>query len=58
MMYIVTSNQMYQAECNAVERGISFPQLMENAGTACAAAIKKHFCISRDNPKTAVTVLS
>ncbi|MBR2868190.1 MAG: NAD(P)H-hydrate dehydratase [Clostridia bacterium] len=51
MMYIVTSNQMYRAECNAVERGISFPQLMENAGTACAAAIKKHFCISRDNPK-------
>lgn len=50
-MHIVTSNQMYAAECNAVERGISFPQLMENAGTACALLIKKHFCISKQNPK-------
>lgn len=50
-MYIVTSNQMFQAECNAVERGISFPQLMENAGTVCAVIIKKHFNISRSNPK-------
>mgnify|MGYP003289023224 CR=1 FL=1 len=30
-MFVVTSNQMYKAECNAVKRGISFPQLMENA---------------------------
>lgn len=49
-MFVVTSNQMYQAECNAVKRGISFPQLMENAGTACAKIIKKHFCISKQNP--------
>ncbi len=55
-MYIVTSNQMYQAECNAVKRGMSFPQLMENAGTACAQLIKKHFCISRDNPKKVLVI--
>ncbi len=50
-MFVVTSNQMYQAECNAVKRGISFPQLMENAGQACAKIIKNHFCISKENPK-------
>lgn len=50
-MFVVTSNQMYQAECNAVKRGISFPQLMENAGQACAKIIKNHFCISKLNPK-------
>ncbi len=42
-MYIVTSNQMYQAECKAVERGIDFPVLMENAGTACAEIIINKF---------------
>lgn len=50
-MFVVTSNQMYQAECNAVKRGFTFPQLMENAGQACAAVIKKHFCISKQNPR-------
>ncbi len=50
-MFVVTSNQMYQAECNAVKRGFSFPQLMENAGQACARIIKKHFCISKQNPR-------
>lgn len=50
-MFVVTSNQMYQAECNAVKRGISFPRLMENAGQACAKIIKNHFCISKENPK-------
>ena len=50
-MFVVTSNQMYQAECNAVKRGISFPQLMENAGQSCAKIIKNHFCISQENPK-------
>ena len=48
-MFVVTSNQMYQAECNAVKRGISFPQLMENAGQACAKIIRKQFNISREN---------
>lgn len=50
-MFVVTSNQMYQAECNAVKRGISFPQLMENAGQACAKIIKNHFYITKENPK-------
>lgn len=50
-MFVVTSNQMYQAECNAVKRGISFPQLMENAGQACAKIIKNHFYITKKNPK-------
>lgn len=55
-MFIVTSKQMYQAECRAVARGIDFPQLMENAGTACAKLIKKHFCISRSNPLNVLIV--
>ncbi len=55
-MFVVTSNQMYQAECNAVKRGISFPQLMENAGTACAKIIKKHFCISKENPRNILII--
>lgn len=50
-MFVVTSNQMYQAECNAVNRGISFHQLMENAGQSCAKIIKTHFCISKENPR-------
>lgn len=50
-MFVVTSNQMYQAECNAVKRGISFSQLMENAGQACAKIIKNHFYITKENPK-------
>ncbi|MBR6786276.1 MAG: NAD(P)H-hydrate dehydratase [Clostridia bacterium] len=55
-MHILTSNQMYRAECNAVERGISFPQLMENAGTACAKLIKKHFCITKENPMNVLII--
>ncbi len=53
-MFVVTSNQMYQAECNAVKRGISFPQLMENAGQACSEIIRNHFYISKSNPKKAL----
>lgn len=55
-MFVVTSNQMYQAECNAVKRGISFPQLMENAGQACAKIIKNQFKISRENPKKVLVI--
>ncbi len=55
-MFVVTSKQMYQAECNAVERGTSFPELMENAGTACAEIIKKHYHISKNNPKNVLIV--
>ncbi len=55
-MFVVTSNQMYQAECNAVKRGISFPQLMENAGQACAKIIKKQFNLVKDNKKRILVI--
>ncbi len=55
-MFVVTSNQMYQAECNAVKRGFTFPQLMENAGQTCAAVIKKHFCITKQNPRNVLVL--
>ncbi len=55
-MFVVTSKQMYQAECNAVRRGISFSQLMENAGNACAGIIKKQFSISKQNPKKVLVI--
>lgn len=35
---------MYEAECSAVSRGISFAQLMENAGSACAEIIYNSYC--------------
>ncbi|MEE1012175.1 MAG: NAD(P)H-hydrate dehydratase [Acutalibacteraceae bacterium] len=50
-MFVVTSKQMYNAECNAVERGISFTQLMENAGQACAKIIRKKFSLERNSHK-------
>lgn len=50
-MYVVTSKQMYGAECNAVKRGTSFSNLMENAGEACASIIRKQFEINRQNLK-------
>ncbi len=55
-MFVVTSNQMYQAECNAVKRGVTFPQLMENAGQACAKIIKTKFAISKGNPKKVLVI--
>ncbi len=55
-MFVVTSKQMYKAECNAVARGISFPQLMENAGQACARIIKKHFAIDKSNAKNILVI--
>lgn len=50
-MYVVTSKQMYGAECRAVERGTSFSQLMENAGEACAYIIRKEYGINKTNLK-------
>ena len=46
-MFVVTSNQMYQAECSAVKRGTTFPKLMEDAGSACADIIRKNYCIGK-----------
>ncbi len=40
-MKIYTSRQMRDAECLAVEGGISYTRLMENAGSACARAIRE-----------------
>lgn len=55
-MFVVTSNQMYQAECAAVKRGISFPQLMENAGCACASIIKKIYGINKNDKKNVLVL--
>lgn len=55
-MFVVTSKQMYKAECSAVERGTSFLQLMENAGQACAKLIKKHFAIDKSNSKNVLVI--
>lgn len=55
-MFVVTSKQMYNAECNVVERGISFTQLMENAGQACANLIKKHFAIEKNSQKNVLVI--
>ncbi len=38
---------MYSAECSAVKRGISFTQLMENAGSACAEIISAEYTDTR-----------
>ncbi len=43
MNYIVKHNQMYQAECSAVNRGLGFSLLMEKAGTACAELIAVNY---------------
>ncbi len=40
---------MYSAELKAVERGISFTELMEKAGTACAEIIYDRFCRNNNN---------
>ena len=45
-MYVLTGEQMYKAECNAVNRGITFACLMENAGTACAEIFKDNFSVN------------
>lgn len=55
-MFVVTSNQMYQAECNAVKRGTTFPKLMEDAGIACADIIIKNYCIGRQKPAKVLVI--
>lgn len=50
-MFVVTSNQIYQAECSAVKRGTTFPKLMEDAGSACADIIRKNYCIAGRHPQ-------
>lgn len=55
-MFVVTSNQMYQAECSAVKRGTTFPKLMEDAGSACADIIRKNYCIGRQTPASVLVI--
>lgn len=43
MMKILTAAQIRQIEEKADQSGISYLRLMENAGTACARAIRKRF---------------
>lgn len=40
---------MYQAELNAVSRGITFPELMETAGTECAKIIYRQYWNTADS---------
>ena len=55
-MFVVTSNQIYQAECSAVKRGTTFPKLMEDAGSACADIIRKNYCIGRQTPAKVLVI--
>lgn len=48
-MFVVTSKQMYQVECNAVNRELTFPRLMENAGASCARIIRDRFNVNGNN---------
>lgn len=41
-MRIVTAAQMKQIECNADAGGLSYLQMMENAGTAAYQIIRAH----------------
>ena len=40
-MRVLSSSQMYKVEQAQADMGISFTRLMENAGAACARAIKQ-----------------
>ena len=42
-MKVLTSSQMFSAEQAQVNRGMSFTRLMENAGSACARAVRERF---------------
>ena len=43
MMKILPSNEIREIEYKADQSGISYLRLMENAGSACAKAIRKKF---------------
>ena len=45
-MYVLKSEQMYKAECNAVKNGITFACLMEKAGNACAEIFRDKFSVN------------
>ena len=48
-MRVVTSSEMKQIEQNSLDFGLSFHRLMENAGSAAAAFIKRTFKVNQRN---------
>ena len=55
-MNILTTLQMKMAESAADMNGTSYLRLMENAGSACAKAIREEYKITEDNPKKIAVV--
>lgn len=53
-MRVLTSQQMRMAEEQAVEQGIVFLRLMENAGSACAKVLRTDFDVLPDQSRKAV----
>ncbi len=55
-MNILTTLQMRMAESAANANGTSYLRLMENAGAACARAIREEYDVTQDNPKKITVV--
>lgn len=55
-MKVLTSLQMKMAEAAANANGTSYLRLMENAGSACARAVREEYGITSDNPKIITVV--
>jgi len=53
-MRIFTATEMRDAEALAVKGGISYLELMERAGTACAEIIFERICENRKNPQITI----
>lgn len=55
-MKILTAEQMKIVEINAVENGMTFLRLMENAGSACARIIRETYLLSNNVPNSIAIV--
>ncbi len=55
-MKVLTTLQMKMAEAAANANGTSYLRLMENAGAACARAIREEYGITSDTPKRITVV--
>ena len=55
-MRILTAEQMKIVEKNAVENGMTYLRLMENAGAACARIIRETYLITKGITKSVVVV--
>ncbi len=55
-MNILTTLQMKMAESEANKNGTSYLRLMENAGSACARAIREEYEVTEDKPKKITVV--